>query len=364
MRIPALLLLAAMVLGGGAALASGRNLDVAVGKALFERVWTVAGASNHASDGLGPLFNARACASCHPGAGPGRLEDSPGLVLRFADDPVYGRQLQTEAVHGERAEGQLAWSWRYETRVLDDGTEVELRAPVWRIEEPVAGPAPHSGSLRLAPSLAGLGRVEAALGRDGGQGFGLKADHPGLADAVQDALLLDLGLSTAERPQPWGDCTREEKACRAGPHGSDAAELAPPVVAALLAYVRALPPPAPSGEPDPAGLDLFARTGCAGCHQPRLAELAPFSDFRAHDLGLGLADGGAAGSPAAMWRTAPLWGLGRKLAQRRPLLHDGRGRDATEAILWHGGTASDSVAAFEGLSRLDRDRLLEFLGRL
>jgi CxxC motif-containing protein (DUF1111 family) len=362
------LMLAACVLAGGATLAAGRSLDAAIGKALFERIWTVAGASNQASDGLGPLFNARACASCHPGAGAGRLADGPGLVLRFADDPTYGRQLQTTAVQGERPEGELALSWRYETRILGDGTLVQLRAPVWRIEDPAILPLPRHGSLRLAPSLAGLGRVEAALDARSGQGFGLEADHADLAGPVQEALLLDLGLSTAGRPQPWGDCTPREEACRAGPHGAgdggEAAELSPPVVAALLAYLRSLPPPRPSGEPDPDGLRLFADIGCAGCHRPHLASLAPFSDFRAHDLGEGLADGDPADPRAGRWRTAPLWGLGRKLAERRPLLHDGRARDAIEAILWHDGSASRSAAAFALLAEAERARLLKFLGGL
>ena len=36
-----------------------------LGNALFRKVWVPAPASTKASDGLGPLFNARACQSCH-----------------------------------------------------------------------------------------------------------------------------------------------------------------------------------------------------------------------------------------------------------------------------------------------------------
>ncbi|MEO0910886.1 MAG: di-heme oxidoredictase family protein, partial [Pseudomonadota bacterium] len=39
--------------------------DFLLGNALFRKVWVSSPSSNHASDGLGPLFNARACQSCH-----------------------------------------------------------------------------------------------------------------------------------------------------------------------------------------------------------------------------------------------------------------------------------------------------------
>ena len=47
------------------------SMDFAVGKALFDRNWTPAPASTDATDGLGPLFNARSCAACHRNGGRG-----------------------------------------------------------------------------------------------------------------------------------------------------------------------------------------------------------------------------------------------------------------------------------------------------
>jgi CxxC motif-containing protein (DUF1111 family) len=43
------------------------------------------------------------------------------------------------------------------------------------------------------------------------------------------------------------------------------------------------------------------------------------------------------------------------------MLHDGRARNATEAILWHGGEAEVSRNAFRGLSKADRTALLFYL---
>lgn len=46
------------------------------------------------------------------------------------------------------------------------------------------------------------------------------------------------------------------------------------------------------------------------------------------------------------------------------LLHDGRARNITEAILWHGGEASESRDAFLGMSKEERDALIAFLRSL
>src|SRR5689334_19575062 len=45
------------------------RFDLAVGRAFFRDPWIVAPATTTARDGLGPLFNAHACASCHPDGG-------------------------------------------------------------------------------------------------------------------------------------------------------------------------------------------------------------------------------------------------------------------------------------------------------
>ena len=99
-RLLAGLALAATLAGPAAA----DGLDHALGKALFERLWVPAPASTDSADGLGPLFNARACSGCHAGGGPARFradEDGGvtqrGLVLRLADtqgrpDPWRGLQ--------------------------------------------------------------------------------------------------------------------------------------------------------------------------------------------------------------------------------------------------------------------------------
>jgi CxxC motif-containing protein (DUF1111 family) len=66
------------------------------------------------------------------------------------------------------------------------------------------------------------------------------------------------------------------------------------------------------------------------------------------------------------WRTPPLWGLGliAKVNGHTFFLHDGRARNITEAILWHGGEAASSRTQFQRMSRQDRLALLAFLESL
>lgn len=102
---------------------------------------------------------------------------------------------------------------------------------------------------------------------------------------------------------------------------------------------------------------------------PQLARqtIHPYTDLLLHDMGEGLADGRpdflASGSE---WRTPPLWGIGlsQKVNGAGSFLHDGRARNFVEAILWHGGEAEASRAAFRGLARKDREAVVAFLQSL
>ncbi len=82
-------------------------------------------------------------------------------------------------------------------------------------------------------------------------------------------------------------------------------------------------------------------------------------------MGEGLADGIEEGSAmGSEWRTAPLMGLGRLMEKHAPLLHDGRARNASEAILWHGGEAKSAADAYRSLATTDRQTLYRFLETL
>jgi CxxC motif-containing protein (DUF1111 family) len=384
------------------AAAGDAGLDRAIGKALFERAWVPAPSSTRANDGLGPLFDARSCGSCHPGgAGRGATaldgEGHPeglGLVLSLVrpdgtGDPAYGHRLETMTLPGVPAEGVIAVD-------VKDGRRIP------RVEEPGYGPLDPATriSLRAAPDLRGRGRLEdvsdAAIlamedpddaNGDGIRGrarrlampehgssigrFGWKASHATLESQASEAFALDLGLSTPLRLEPWGDCTEKEGACRNAPHGRDGEgepEISGAIVQRLVAYLRGLG--VPSSEPDRRGARLFAATGCAACHRPSLpttdgGHAALFTDVLLHDMGDGLADpAGVPGAAASEWRTAPLAGISKALARGAGLLHDGRAADVGEAVSWHAGEAAKARARFEALGAGERRALVDYVSSL
>jgi CxxC motif-containing protein (DUF1111 family) len=364
-----------------------RRLDAAIGRKLFARAWVPAPSSTLSNDGLGPLFNAPSCASCHRGLDRmPLLVDQSGLVtsdarvLRLSDaagrgDPVYGHQLQTAAVPGQEAEGRLKMTEAGAEPILLSfgpfaaGTRVGLRdAPSLRgvaLLERVPDAAIHALAAAAKPHGIG-GRVnERANGQVGR--FGWKASAVSIAEQTGVAFSLDLGMGTPTHASPGGDCTPRQSACRAGPHGGteEAPEIGPEIVALLTDYLASVP--APEARDDAAGAAIFASTGCSSCHTPSLplaggGEAQAFTDLLLHDMGQRL-DGGATepGVAPTEWRTAPLWGVARTLAAGAGLLHDGRASSVEEAVRWHGGEASAVVMRFSALPPEDRQRLLNYV---
>jgi len=418
----------ALLAFAGGAQAAEDSMDKVLGKALFERLWVTAPSSTKAADGLGPLFNARACSSCHQGAGratvslkEGDLPPSAGLTLRVGAEKdgklvphaILGGQVQTMAVPGVMSEGRLRATFETHTERLADGTTVELRRPRfaitgWEGLSDLAWMSP-----RLAPDLHGVGWLELIplsrlvdladpddLNGDGISGsivmgqygardidpgrFGWKANEPDLAHQISAAFHSDLGLATPLQPALWGDCTQAESGCRVAPQGAAPGEVEVDggVVALIATYLRALPVPfgSPNSPEAAHGATLFAQIGCGACHTARQpAQVAanktvwfsPYSDMLVHDMGEGLADRAGDDSVSVIagsrdWRTTPLWGLGGRVAQSKEanLLHDGRARSILEAILWHGGEAAPAKQRAAELSAGDRAALIAFLESL
>lgn len=364
------------------------SLDYVTGKALFEKQWVFAPASTGASDGLGPYFNARSCNQCHPGGGRGDADVS--LTLHI-NDPVYGEQLQKFTRPGVPAEADASVTWS------DPRLTGALRSASVAITDLHYGPlASNDMSLRIAPSLAGLGVLESIpesvleqledpddVDGDGISGrlprlldgrigrFGWKASQPDLREQAGRALSLDLGLGNPVRTSVHGDCTPAQVDCLASPGGAggNGLEVSEQVLDLLLTYIRDLPAPVPAdftAESIQRGAGLFAGIGCTGCHVPGLevdgSILAAYTDLLLHDMGPGLADSLAEGAAAGYeWRTPPLWGLDRTTGG---YLHDGRARNLQEAILWHDGEAAPARQAYLDLNGAERGDVITFLDGL
>ena len=412
------------------ALTLERRSGFVSGRGVFEIDWVPAPASSTRADrdGLGPVFHAVACKSCHPANGRGAPPDEPGstgesLLVRLSlpgldsnggpvPEPTYGDQLQPKGVPGVPAEASLRVGYTPRPGTFADGEAFTLQAPEYTLEALAHGPLHPDTRLspRLAQPLHGLGLLAAVpeakvlewadpddANRDGLSGranrvwsvrqgrlvlgrFGWKANQPDLEQQNAGAFLGDMGLTTALFPEQ--SCTAAQQACRDAPSGG-APEIESNRVAALTFYTHVLAVPARrnvGAERVLQGKALFHRVGCAGCHRPTLTTgtlegypelsgqtIRPYTDLLLHDLGEALADGRPDfDATGREWRTAPLWGLGltATVNGHTRLLHDGRVRSVMEAILWHGGEAEASREAVRQLSKEEREALLTFLDSL
>jgi CxxC motif-containing protein (DUF1111 family) len=218
----------------------------------------------------------------------------------------------------------------------------------------------------------------------------LKANHGSLREQIAAAFIGDIGLSTPVYPEQ--NCPPIQQTCKEQLSADTiigfnknviASEITPLRLQATELYVRALAVPMRRNVDDPQvqrGEQLFAAAQCSACHVPEmktgefpdLPQLAnqtihPYTDLLLHDMGAELSDGRpdylASGSE---WRTPPLWGIGlsETVNGAGAFLHDGRARNFTEAILWHGGEANNAREAFSKLKREERAALIAFLQSL
>ena len=85
---------------GMPSLSTQERTDFAVGNSFFNQNWVTAPASTKGRDGLGPLFNAQSCSSCH-------FEDGRGQPPTSDDDPVRGLLMRL-SVRDERRRARPA----------------------------------------------------------------------------------------------------------------------------------------------------------------------------------------------------------------------------------------------------------------
>ncbi|QPO10616.1 thiol oxidoreductase [Thalassospira sp. A40-3] len=284
-----------------------KRLDFKLGEALFQRLWVTAPTRTKAADGLGPLFNSRACSGCHIRNGRGhpvdendseagatsmllRLSIPPQTAAQLRDhldgklatlpDPVYGGQFQDFSIPGIQAEGRVKVTYTTTDILLAGGETVTLRNPSYEMTDLAYGPLHRDVmvSPRLAPPMIGLGLLEAipdstliaasdpqdkdgdgisgrfnqvwdiaksemAIGR-----FGWKAGMPTLDQQNQNAFQFDIGLSTPLYPNASGDCTTAQTDCITAPDGNDeefeGLEVHSVMTDLVLYYARNIAPPA------------------------------------------------------------------------------------------------------------------------
>lgn len=373
--------------------------------------------------GLGPIFNNNSCIACHTTDGranfPADINALSGIFLKVSvagkdlhGGPVavagFGTQLQHQSLYGFEAEAKLKVTFEDSVVMFADGATAELRKPIIEITNPYAPlPAGVLTSPRIGMPVFGLGLLEAIsesdilaladvndLDGDGISGkpnyvwnpitqkhelgrFGWKAGTATVLLQSAGAYNEDMGLTNPLKPienssgQTNGDPT------------STKIDVLQETLDMVTLYCQTLGVPAARNLSDPEvvkGRKVFDQLKCNSCHTPsfttgnhaELAEMSnqkifPYSDMLLHDMGEGLADNReefeASGTE---WKTRPLWGIGltEVTSGHTTFLHDGRARNITEAILWHGGEAKSSKDGFQNLSAADRAAILKFLNSL
>jgi CxxC motif-containing protein (DUF1111 family) len=347
------------------------------------------------AEGVGPILNDRACATCHaqPQAGGAGAK----FVTRFGKMAQGGNPFDPLASLG----GSLL--------------QVDSEQPADCLE--VVPPEADVSIHRLTTSTFGIGLTEAIADADiqfyadnppspdvsgivqpviplegpptprVGR-FGWKAQQATVLSFSGDASLNEMGLTNrlvGTENAPNGDVSK----LLLCDHVADPEDNVPFPNARIdkqTDFQRFLAPPPQTPRSGMTGATIFDAIGCADCHISTpyvttvVAEAAlsnksivPYSDFLLHDMG-DLGDGIVQGlGTEHEMKTAPLWGV--RARSKIALLHDASATGGTPdenvaaAIAAHlgGGTPSEgapSAVAYGLLSSADKQRLLDFMNSL
>ena len=333
--------------------------------------------------GLGSIFVATSCGSCHAGDGKGH----PFTTLtRFGQTDSTGNQylhlggpqLQNRALPGYTPEQIPAGAtFSKFTPPANTGLgflELVSDADILAMADPNDG---NGDGISGVPNYENLPSFVSpfpnAIPRNGKyiHRFGKKAAAYNLLHQTVNAYNQDIGITSTFQP----------KDVYSGLHIDP--EVSDQTIHNVVFYLQTLKAPVQRNQNDAEviqGKSLFMQTGCESCHKQTLKTgtspisslsnktFHPYTDLLLHDMGPALDDGYTEGSAkTSEWRTPPLWGLGlspNSQGGQYFLLHDGRAKSIEEAILLHGGEGQQSKERFQQLSLQERNSLIKFLKSL
>jgi len=346
------------------------------GDVAFAEVFTV-------SRGLGPIFVANQCSSCHPGDGKG----SPFVQFtRFGQPDTLGNlflalggpQLQHKAIPGYTPEELPAGATSTDLiapavtglgflDAVSDADLIALADPNDADGDGISG-RPHWNNV---PDYVTMRPNTVSQNGKFITRFGKKGGAYDLLHQTSGAYNQDMGITSIFEPKdPYTGLDEDP-------------EVSTQTVNDVVAYLKTLKAPLRRNENNAdvmAGKIIFSQVECDRCHTPKMTtgespiealsnkEFYPYTDLLLHDMGAGLDDGYTEGfATTAEWKTPALWGLG--LSQDAQggsyfLLHDGRARSIEQAIEMHGGEADNSRNLYTQLAEIERSQLIKFLESL
>lgn len=336
-----------------------------------------------AQTGLGSIFVATSCGSCHAGDGKGhpfttltRFGQTDSTGNKFLH--LGGPQLQNRALPGYTPE-QIPASAAFSKFTPPANTglgflELVSDADILAMADPndangdgISG-VPNYEYLPsfITPFVNAIPRNGKYIHR-----FGKKAAAYNLLHQTVNAYNQDIGITTTFLPQDVYSGLNIDP------------EIPDKTIRDVVFYLQTLKAPIQRNQNDATviqGKNIFIQVGCESCHKQTLqtvfssiAPLSnkmvhPYTDLLLHDMGAALDDGYTEGSAKTNeWRTPPLWGLGlspNSQGGQYFLLHDGRAKSIEEAIRLHGGEAANSKNKFIQLKAADKNALLRFLESL
>ncbi|MHB1277812.1 MAG: di-heme oxidoredictase family protein [Bacteroidia bacterium] len=334
-------------------------------------------------NGLGPVFVATSCGSCHAGDGKGHpfstltrygQADSNGNTFLHLGGP----QLQNRAIPGYTPETLPAGApfSRFMPPANTGLGFIELvsDADILAMADPYDSDGDGISGVPNWISLASFVTPHPqALTQNGKyiHRFGKKGAAYNLLNQTVNAYNQDMGITSLFSPyDPYSGLKTDP-------------EVSTQTINDVVFYLQTLKAPVQRNTNNPqvlAGTAIFTQINCSGCHKPVLKtgnspvqslankEFFPYTDLLLHDMGSGLDDGYTEGmATSSEWRTPALWGLGlspNSQGGQYFLMHDGRAHSIEDAILMHGGEAGDSKSKFQQLSPAEKEALLTFLKSL
>jgi CxxC motif-containing protein (DUF1111 family) len=357
------------------------------------------------AEGLGVHFNESSCAGCHVPPGNGRLPGGSGPITELRAGHLGGANEFIPAPGGTLITSQALGGATTEATALPESENIRDRfitpslfgagfvecvadETLRRVAQEQASQSGGRirGLVRDVPVLEAPGKT--AVGR-----FGWAAQHSSLISFSADAYRNEMGITSPLEPKDntfLGQVVDDGVADpedTGGNFGEDV-DLFADFMRALSAPPRLFPADQNERNEVEEGFKLFKSIGCGVCHLPELVtakagalvnggafrvpnalgnkKIHPYGDFLLHDIGTGpsILREGMPPETRNKIRTAALWGVGTRLANGEPLLHDGSARTLEEAIGRHKNSAAQEAEKFQRLSERDRTRLLKFLRSL
>lgn len=352
------------------------------------------------STGLGPVFNARACADCHqnPVSGgssqftevrAGHMDANDNFVAATVPIKAGANIIANRSIINDRAlipqaqehipDTENIRALRAALNTLGDGfveaIEDKTLQGIAQHQIDVTGGRIHGEAVEV-PVLEAPGQTR--IGR-----FGWKDQHSSLLSFIGDAYLNEMGVTNRLRPK---DVTTVGKITSDPEDIPDNLGLAD--IDHFAQFIRGTKVPPrdmalAATKGSQAGEQIFDRIGCSTCHVSSIVTaptgtvinggaftvpdalgdkiIHPYGDFLLHEIGTG--DGIVQNPPqdtANKVRTVPLWGL--RMHPRH--MHDLRSLTLEDAIERHRGEADEVRERFDGLSPAEKQQLITFLNSL